>query len=881
MKFCMNCMAQYEDDYQICPHCGFQEGTLPADSRCMEPGAILADRYIVGMPLALDSWTIRYIGWDALTEQKVTVNEFFPTRFATRGMGKTALTVVKQEPFYHHMSALLRRSRLIAETRLPEAVSPVYESFEKNGTAYVITAHVEGQPMRDFLAERAPVSEAEAERLMLPVMRALDKLHENGFIAGGFSPDNFTVVNGQPVLCDFIANCFYHVTDNPADIKADKYDNFYPPERLTPSETIRLAPENDVYAAAMLFFALLGIELPDGRARRETYAQKRRDILKKPTACGVKMEKSKENALINAAAPTVPIRTADMETFIRELTSDREVPIKANAGKGFPLWAKIAIPAAAVVLIAAAILLIPMLFTKGVKDLPLDDRTVVPNIVSLTAEKAEQELQQAGLLLEIEGKVIDDRADENVVLAQSVQQGEMVGVNSAVGVTVSAHSSEFSMPNFIGMPLSDCVDIMRQLGILYSTSDEYSESVAEGCILSQSITPFSMVKAGQPLELTISKGADPAKAEESGFNSGGYSEPAAVSDYREQPYDEIVEQAAEEHTPVEVTDRVVDNSLPEGTVLEQTPTAGEERKADEPVRLVVSTKGGTVILPDLTLMNKDIVEYILIHYGLVPEFESDYSETVAEGLVSAHDPSEDAEIESGSTVKVTVSMGKPHIAMPDVTGADAKNAAEQLQKLGIAFTLMYDSDSSKEADVVLRQNVRAGDELEKGQEVILTVNAPDGVSRVPDVLGLEVEDADKLAQDAGLNLLIFVDRDHPYSEGKVYAQGPKSGTFIERGGDLVVFLTGKQEEPSGSPSLEISTHAATVSVGGEFVLGIEAKNIQELSLVNYEISDPRVADVVKIDKKTLAMTFRGLKAGTTQITISCGELKQICTVTVQ
>lgn len=887
MKFCMNCMSQYGDDYQICPHCGFQEGTLPTDSRCMEPGVILADRYIVGMPLAADSWTIRYIGWDALTEQKVTVNEFFPTRFAVREMGKTALTVVKQEPFYHHMSALLRRSRLLAETRLPETVCPVYESFEKNGTAYVITAHVEGQPMRDFLAERAPVSEAEAERLMLPVMRALDKLHENGFIAGGFSPDHFTVVNGQPVLCDFIANCFFHVTDNPADIREEQYDSFYPPERLTPSETIRLAPENDVYSAAMIFYALLGIELPDGKARTENYQRRHKDILKKPSACGVKMDKSKENALINAAAPAVPIRTSDMETFIRELTSDREVPIKANAGKGFPLWAKIAIPAAAVVLIAAAILLIPMLFSKGVKDLPLDDKTVVPNVVSLTAEKAEQELQKAGLLLEIEGKTIDDSVDENLVLAQSVQQGEMVGVNSAVGVTVSAHSSEFSMPNFVGMQLAGCTDIMQQLGISYSTSAEYSESVAEGCVISQSVTPFTKVKAGQPLELTVSKGADPAMTDKSGsgyddggYSSGGYSEPA-VSDYREQPYDDVIEQAAEEHTPIEITDRVVDDSLPEGTVLEQSPAAGEERKADEPVKLVVSTKGGTVILPDLTLMNRDIVEYILIQYGLVPEFESDYSETVAEGLVSAHDPAEDAEVESGSIVKATVSMGKPRIEMPDVTGADAKTAAEQLRELGIAFTLMYDSDASKEAGVVLRQNVRAGDGVVKGQEVILTVNAPDGVSRVPDVIGLEVEDADKLAQDAGLNLLIFVDRDHPYSEGKVYAQGPKSGTFIERGSDLVVFLTGKQEEPSGPPSLEISTHAATIGVGQEFVLGIEAKNIQELTLVNYEISDPQVADVVKIDKKTLAMTFRGLKAGTAQVVISCGELKQVCTVTVQ
>ena len=538
MKFCMNCMSQYGDDYQICPHCGFQEGTLPTDSRCMEPGVILADRYIVGMPLAADSWTIRYIGWDALTEQKVTVNEFFPTRFAVREMGKTALTVVKQEPFYHHMSALLRRSRLLAETRLPETVCPVYESFEKNGTAYVITAHVEGQPMRDFLAERAPVSEAEAERLMLPVMRALDKLHENGFIARGFSPDHFTVVNGQPVLCDFIANCFFHVTDNPADIREEQYDSFYPPERLTPSETIRLAPENDVYSAAMIFYALLGIELPDGKARTENYQRRHKDILKKPSACGVKMDKSKENALINAAAPAVPIRTSDMETFIRELTSDREVPIKANAGKGFPLWAKIAIPAAAVVLIAAAILLIPMLFSKGVKDLPLDDKTVVPNVVSLTAEKAEQELQKAGLLLEIEGKTIDDSVDENLVLAQSVQQGEMVGV------TVSAHSSEFSMPNFVGMQLAGCTDIMQQLGISYSTSAEYSESVAEGCVISQSVTPFTKVKAGQPLELTVSKGADPAKAEESAEEKSSVSEPAPDAEpsipvppapYRPQP----------------------------------------------------------------------------------------------------------------------------------------------------------------------------------------------------------------------------------------------------------------------------------------------------------------------------------------------------------
>ena len=887
MKFCMSCMSQYEDGYDICPHCGFQEGTLPADSRCMEPGSILADRYIVGMPIALDSWTIRYIGWDALTEQKVTVNEFFPTRYAVREMGKTELTVVRQEPFYQYMSALLRRARLLAETRLPEAICPVHESFEKNGTAYVITACIEGQPFSDFLAERAPVNEPEAEKLMLPVLRALDKLHENGFIAGGFSPDDLVVdENGRLVLRDFIPNCFFHVTDNPDDIKAAPYDDYYPCERIEPSEKIRLAPENDVYSAAMVFYALLGAMLPEGKLRAHTYAQKHRDILKKPSAFGAKMSKSKENALINAAAPAIPVRTSDMETFIKELTSDRQVPIKAQVGKGFPLWAKIAIPAAAAVLIAAAILLIPMLFAKGKEELPLDDRTVVPNIVSMRTDKAEQELQKAGLLLEIEGKTIDDSVEEELVLTQSVEEGAMVGVNTPVGVTVSAHSAEFSMPNFVGMPLEGCTDTLSQLGINYSTDSEFSESVAEGCVTAQSVTPFTTVKAGTPLTLTVSKGPDPDKAEDvsGGYGSeGGYGSgaPAEVSDYSDRPYEEVIEQAAEDHTPIEVEERVVDDSLPEGTVLSQTPAAGEEREPDEPVKVVLSTAGSTIIMPDLTLMNKDIVTYILKWYGMTPEFTEEYSDTVAEGLVTEHDPAEDAEVESGTVVKVTLSKGRELVTMPDLSGCEEKEAAARLKEAGIAFTLIYDTDIAKPDGTVIGQSLAAGTEVPKGTSAVITVNAAGGVARVPAIVGMELDEADRLVKNAGLNLLIFVDRDHPFSEGQVYAQGPKAGLFLEKGGDVVVFLTGKQESASGAPSLTISPKTADIAVGEEFTLTVSAVGIDDLSMVNYDISDMTVVDVFKIDRKTLTMTFRGLSSGTAEITISCGKLRQTCAVTVK
>ena len=889
MKYCMNCMAQYEDEYDICPHCGFSEGTLPSDSRCMEPGSILADRYIVGMPQSLDSWMVRYIGWDALTEKKVVINEFLPTRYAAREVGKTSLTVVRQEPFFRYLSVLLRRARQLAETRLPEAVCPVYESFEKNCTAYVITAFQEGQPLREFINERAPLNEPEAERLMLPVLYALDKLHDNGFIAGGFSPDNFVVAdNGQFVMRDFIGNCFFHITDNPEDIERGQNDCYYPCERIEAKDSIRLAPENDIYSAAMIFYELLGVRLPDPYLRKQAYEQKHRDIFKRPSAVSLKLSKSKENALINASAPAVDIRTSDMDTFIKELTSDREVAVKSKEGKGFPLWAKIAIPAAAAVIIATAILVVPMFFAGSKKDLPLSDRTVVPGIINKTLEKAEEELQQAGLLLEVNSKTIDDSIDEGLVLTQSVEEGAMVGVNTSVGVSVSAHSDEFSMPNFLGMRLESCVKILGELGIDYTTSDEYSASVAEGCVVSQSVEPFTKVMSGSTLELTVSKGADPASADNpvlGGNDEGGsgsyYSdEPTSVSDYSGRSYEDAVEQAQQDQTPVEVVNRVYDDSLPDGTVIEQTPAEGEELEPGESVKVVVSAKSSSVILPDLTLMKKEVVEFILSYYGAVAEYNEEYSDSIAYGLVVSHDPPEDTEIKSGDTVIVTVSKGRQPAIMPDVVGIDSESAVEQLRKAGIAFDLAYDTDPNKPDKEILRQNVKAGDEVPEGIQAIITANAVSGVARVPDLTGLGKEDADKLAQDAELNMIVFVDRDHPFSEGKVYAQGPKPGSFLERGGDIVVFLTGKQEEPSGPPELSISTHSANINVGGEFVLEVDARNIQELSLVNYEIEDPEVIEVVHIDTKTMALTVRGKAAGTTTLTISCGNLRQACTVTV-
>ena len=51
--------------------------------------------------------------------------------------------------------------------------------------------------------------------------KVCDKLHENGFAAGGFSPENIFVRDGKLVFHSYIDNLFFHITDNASDIIAE------------------------------------------------------------------------------------------------------------------------------------------------------------------------------------------------------------------------------------------------------------------------------------------------------------------------------------------------------------------------------------------------------------------------------------------------------------------------------------------------------------------------------------------------------------------------------------------------------------------------------------------------------------------------------------
>ena len=50
-RLCMGCMREYDDQFDVCPYCGYAFDTPAKQSYHIPPGSVLQGRYIVGRVL--------------------------------------------------------------------------------------------------------------------------------------------------------------------------------------------------------------------------------------------------------------------------------------------------------------------------------------------------------------------------------------------------------------------------------------------------------------------------------------------------------------------------------------------------------------------------------------------------------------------------------------------------------------------------------------------------------------------------------------------------------------------------------------------------------------------------------------------------------------
>ena len=82
-NLCIGCMKPL-DDSGHCSCCHFDQDTYRPIPRCLLPGTVLAERYVLGRVLGEGSFGITYIGWDQILEHRVAIKEYYPSDLVSR-----------------------------------------------------------------------------------------------------------------------------------------------------------------------------------------------------------------------------------------------------------------------------------------------------------------------------------------------------------------------------------------------------------------------------------------------------------------------------------------------------------------------------------------------------------------------------------------------------------------------------------------------------------------------------------------------------------------------------------------------------------------------------------------------------------------------------
>ena len=156
MKTCFHCFGQYGDEFFVCPHCGTIYQPEPKEQIYLDPGTMLANRYLIGESIGAGGFGVVYRAWDYKLETVVAIKEYFPTGIVTRAKGNPELIVLgkRRDEYEYRKKRFLLEARSMAKFGKHRNIPNVFEFFEANQSAYIVMELLEGIQLNDYVKDQ-------------------------------------------------------------------------------------------------------------------------------------------------------------------------------------------------------------------------------------------------------------------------------------------------------------------------------------------------------------------------------------------------------------------------------------------------------------------------------------------------------------------------------------------------------------------------------------------------------------------------------------------------------------------------------------------------------------------------------------------------------
>jgi serine/threonine-protein kinase len=169
-------------------------------------------------------------------------------------------------------------------------------------------------------------------------------------------------------------------------------------------------------------------------------------------------------------------------------------------------------------------------------------------------------------------------------------------------------------------------------------------------------------------------------------------------------------------------------------VMSQNPSGGTRAEVGSAVTITVGTGPSSVPVPRLYGSTPAQADSVLRGAGLTLGAQSrDYSSEVAEGSIFFQNPSTGANVEPGTAVDVTVSLGPEQVEVPEVYGLSVAAAQTALSNAGLDSTPI-EVEGDEAAGTALSTDPGVGAMLDPGSTVSLYYSAgpPPATTASPD-----------------------------------------------------------------------------------------------------------------------------------------------------
>ena len=236
--------------------------------QALRPGFRLGAYHVLRV-LGVGGFGVTYLCEHTGLAVQVAVKEYLPNEIAVRdGTEVHPKSAGDREGFEWGLGRFLDEARTLARFEHPNVVR-VRDCFEANNTAYIVMDYEDGEPLDALLRRHGTLTEAQLNRVLLPVVDGLRQVHAAGFLHRDIKPANVFVRRSDesPVLLDF-GSARQALGRRSRSVTAIASAGYSPPEQYESDG--HQGAWTDIYALSALCYRAITGDVPMEATRRQS-----------------------------------------------------------------------------------------------------------------------------------------------------------------------------------------------------------------------------------------------------------------------------------------------------------------------------------------------------------------------------------------------------------------------------------------------------------------------------------------------------------------------------------------------------------------------------------------------------------------------------------